>query len=146
MEVPTPAAVLGAAGALPFIAGAVAMYVGPDWLKLTAYLHLMNYAALILGFLGAVHWGLAIAADKASPVSWRWYVASVVPALLGWIALGLIQPIGKLALFAIAYVGVFMMDLHAARSGLAPAWYPRLRKPLTVIVLLAIAAVGVAVT
>jgi hypothetical protein len=143
--VPIPALALGLVGALPFVAGAIAMYVGPDWLKLTAYLHLMNYAALILAFIGAVHWGLALAADDRIDAGWRWYLVSVTPALLGWIALGLIQPLGKLALFAIAYVGVFMVDTRAARAGLAPAWYPKLRKPLTIIVLLSIAAVGFAV-
>jgi len=145
LDVPVPALVLGFAGALPFVAGAIAMFTGPDWLKLTAYLYLMNYAALILAFLGAVHWGLALAADDRRPVGWGWYSLSVVPAVLGWVALGLIQPMGKLALFAIAYAGVFILDVQAARSGLAPAWYPRLRKPLTVIVLLAIAAIGFAV-
>ena len=141
---PVPALVLGLAGAVPFVAAPIAMLVGPDWLKVTAYLRLMEYAALILAFTGAVHWGLAVAASARISVGWGWYAASVAPTLVGLVALVLLQPIAKATLFAIAYAAVFMVDLRAAKAGLAPDWYPKLRKPLTVIAVLGFAGVGVA--
>ena len=136
---PVPAVVLGLAGAIPFVVGALAMAFGSNSVELTAYFYLMSYASLILAFLGAVHWGLALAADR---VGWGWYGVSVAPALLGWVAYGLIDPVHRVALLALAYVGVFLVDVQAVRAGLAPAWYPRLRKPLTVIVVLALGIVG----
>ena len=139
LGMPVPALALGFAGAVPFVAGALAMALGSKSVELTAYFYLMSYASLILAFLGAVHWGLALAADR---VGWAWYGVSVAPALLAWVAYGLIDPVHRVALLALAYVGVFIVDTRAARAGLAPAWYPKLRKPLTVIVLLALAVVG----
>lgn len=136
---PIPAVVLGFAGTIPFVVGALAMAFGSNSVELTAYFYLISYASLILAFLGAVHWGLALAADRAG---WGWYGVGVVPALLGWIAYGLIDPVLRVALLALAYVGVFLVDVRAARAGLAPDWYPKLRKPLTVIVLLALGVVG----
>ena len=141
--VPTPALVLGIAATAPFVAAALAMLAGPAWLKITAYIHLMNYAALALAFLGAVHWGLALAAGRTD---WQVYVASVVPVVLGWLALSLIQPLPTIFVFVVAYAGIFILDIRAARDGFAPPWYPRLRKPLTIIVLLAFFAIGLATT
>ena len=141
--VPTPALVLGIAGTAPFIAAALAMLAGPPWLKITAYIHLMNYAALSLAFLGAVHWGLALAAGRTD---WTKYAAAVVPLVLGWLALSLIQPLPTILVLVVAYAGIFILDIRAARDGFAPPWYPRLRKPLTIIVLLAFYAVGLATT
>jgi len=134
--VPTPALVLG-------IAATLAMLAGPAWLKITAYIHLMNYAALGLVFLGAVHWGLALAAGRTD---WTRYAAAVVPLVLGWLALSLIQPLPTILVFVVGYAGIFILDIRAARDGFAPPWYPRLRKPLTIVVLLAFFAVGLATT
>ncbi len=139
LGVPVAPLVFGYAGVIPFVAGALAMALGSDSVELTAYFYLMSYASLILAFLGAVHWGLALAADR---VAWGWYGVSVVPALLGWVAYGLIDPVHRIALLALGYVGVFLVDIQAVRAGLAPAWYPKLRKPLTVIVLIALGVVG----
>ncbi len=139
MNVPIPALALGWAGALPFVGGATAMVLGSEPVELTTYFYLMSYASLILAFLGAVHWGLALAGDR---VEWSWYGLSVVPALLGWVSYGLIDPVHRVAVLAVAYVGVFMVDIQAVKKGLAPAWYTKLRKPLTVLVLICLAVVG----
>lgn len=140
---PTPALVIGLVGVVPFVAAAIAMLAGPPWLKITAYIHLMNYAALGLAFLGAVHWGLGLAAGRTD---WTGYAAAVVPLGLGWLALSLIQPIPAIFVFVVGYAGIFILDVRAARDGFAPPWYPRLRKPLTIIVLLAFFAIGLATT
>jgi len=138
-SVPRPALVLGIAGAAPFVAGALAMLVGPGWLKLTAYVYLVNYAAVALAFVGAVHWGLALAASRAGvAVGWSWYGGSVLPALAGWVALLLIQPAPKLVLLGLGFAAVFIADVRAERAGAAPAWYPALRKPLTIVVLVSL--------
>jgi hypothetical protein len=142
-DIPTPVLALGIAGVVPIVAAAIAMLVGPSWLKITAYIHVMNYAALVLSFLGAVHWGLALAAGRRE---WAWYVTGAAPVLMAWLALSLIQPIPMILVFVVAFTGVFMLDIRAARERLAPPWYPRLRKPLTIATVLAFFAIGLATT
>lgn len=80
--------------------------------------------------MGGVHWGLAMTAARPSFVR---YGASVVPALLGWLALLLDERSGFVALTA-SFASLLAYDLGAVRTGEAPSWYPALRWPLTVAV------------
>ena len=57
VAVPYAAAWLGAAGLLPFAAGAIALWVLPATQAARAARALVGYAAIILAFMGAVHWG-----------------------------------------------------------------------------------------
>ena len=82
--VPDQALRLGYAGLLPFVLGAAL-----DWL-VKAQVHpyvtlaLSAYAGVVLSFLGAVHWGLAMRQPAAAPVSFVW---AVMPSLVAWVAL-----------------------------------------------------------
>jgi hypothetical protein len=144
--VPRPALLIGFVGVVPFVAGALAMVVGSPVVAINAYLQLMHYAAAALAFAGAAHWGLAVAAAaRGGKVSWRWYAAGAAPALVGWLALGLVGPVLKVLVLALGYFAVFMFDLRAVSAGLAPSWHKALRKPLTLIVLGSLGVVGVAV-
>lgn len=129
--VPDPAALLGLAGLFPFVVGALATLDGGA-LGRWAPAALLGYAAVILSFMGGVHWGLAMTAERPS---WLRYGASVVPALLGWLAL-LIG--GRLAflLLVVSFTSLLAYDLGAVRAGEAPGWYPKLRWPLTLVVVL----------
>lgn len=131
LQVPEPAAILGLAGLLPFVLGALATLDG-GWLGRLAPAALTGYAAVILSFMGGVHWGLAMAAERPS---WARYGASVVPALLGWAALLLGGTVAFL-LLAASFASLLAYDLGAVRAGEAPDWYPRLRWPLTIVVVL----------
>jgi hypothetical protein len=85
---------LGLMGLLPFFAfatlawlpeDAVVGHVGAAQLAQRA---LVAYAAVILSFLGAVHWGVVLAAPTTTPQLARSFLMwGVVPALLGWLAL-----------------------------------------------------------
>jgi len=134
--VPRPALVLGLAGLLPFAAGSLGAWLTgyPDFVL---FINLqMAYGAVILSFLAAVHWGLALAREEAG--DWRRLGLPVLPALTGWIAL--IIPNGAgLLLLCLGFAGVFFLDLQARRAGRLPAWYTGLRKLLTAAVLLALA-------
>lgn len=145
--VPPPALWLGLAGLIPFLAGAVLLWVGilagPTWLAPVALFGQIYYGAVILSFLGAVHWGLALAGHGGSLPGWRPLGLGVLPALLGWLAC-LLTPLLGLALLMLGFVGVFVYDRAQARSGAAPSWYPVLRKPLTFVVLLCLASALVA--
>ena len=63
-DVPPAAAVLGLAGVLPFVAAAVGS-LQPGPLGAFALTALIAYGAVILSFLGGIHWGMAI--HRANP-------------------------------------------------------------------------------
>lgn len=140
--VPRAAALYGAAGLIPFVACALAVWLAPmPWNAFALDIQLY-YGAAILSFLGAAHWGLALAgygargdsAAGCTPARLGW---SVAPALVAWLSLIMVPLVGVTAQI-IGFAAVFFGDLRAVKLGLAPAWYPRLRKPLTVVVLIAL--------
>ncbi len=139
--VPAAAAILGAAGVIPFVAGALAiMFADISW----AYDMLRYYAASILSFMGGVQWGAAMTGPHTGdlqPPLWRKLANSVMPALIAWMALLFTSPY-DLMIIAAAFGLLLMSDLVAIQQGWLPAWYARLRLPLTgvVIVCLMIAA------
>ncbi|WP_299616268.1 DUF3429 domain-containing protein [Pelagibius sp.] len=136
-DVPKPALYLGLAGLIPFLATAFGVWFAGFPAKLDAVNIQLAYGAVILSFLGAVHWGLAMAGgDKAmtyTRLGW-----SVVPALVGWGAL-LLHPVLGLLVMILGFAGVFFGDLRSIAAGRAPAWYRTLRKPLTLIVIVTLA-------
>lgn len=138
-KVPVSAAWLGGLGALPFIGLVCAMpfLVGaPRSLAADA---LVAYGAVILSFLGGIHWGLAIAqgggaAQAKLPAR---LILSIVPSLAAWAAL-LVADTTGLFVLALAVAVMLWVDLRATRAGDAPPWYPTLRIPLTCIVVAAL--------
>ena len=99
---------------------------------------LAAYGAVILSFLGGVQWGLAIAnGPDGSAMFSRRLGMSVVPSLLGWVAL--LLPISPgLLMLALAFGLVLLVDLRSTRHPETPIWYPRLRWPLTSAVVLSL--------
>jgi hypothetical protein len=130
-DVPAPAAVLGLAGVIPFAAGALCSFQ-PDTLGAFANVALLAYGAVILSFLGGIHWGLAI--GQRDP-SYRRLGLGVVPSLAGWVAF-LLGGAAGLLLLAAAFVAVLALDVQLTRDGMAPTWFPRLRTLLTAAVVL----------
>lgn len=111
---------LGLAGLLPFLAGVVAVSLGQGW----AGFALAAYGALILSFLGAVHWGLALAApEQAAEIR---LIGGVTPSLVAWVALLFPLPAG-LALIGSGLIALVVAETIAARAGLLPWAYVRLR-------------------
>jgi len=135
---PIPALVLGLAGGVPFIVLAAAVALGPFVWSVRALVFLINYGAVILSFVGAVHWGLALTGTDAP--SWRRLGWGVVPALLGWGAVNM-YPLPALLVLALGFFVAFMADVRAANEGFLPLWYKALRRILTV---LALVSLGVA--
>lgn len=83
------AGLLGNLGLLPFFGLAVATWLPlGDAAARTVLLALVGYAAVILSFLGAVHWGLALLSPQLDKASlWNALGWGVTPSLLGWMAL-----------------------------------------------------------
>jgi hypothetical protein len=138
--IPPAALWLGAAGLLPFAAGTLGVWTLPPFWAGEALDAQCFYGAVILSFLGAVHWGLSIGGfGTAAPAAdWPRLAWSVVPALVGWTA-QLVSEVPSLVILILGFAGVLCGDLAAARRGLAPAWYPSLRRPLSAAVILLLA-------
>jgi hypothetical protein len=138
-KVPLSAAWLGGLGALPFIGLAGAMPVLGGAPRNLAAHALVAYGATILSFLGAVHWGLAIAPQTRvgkQKLAAR-LTLSVIPSLAAWAALLVADKTG-LVILAAAVAAMLWVDIRATRAGEAPSWYPTLRIPLTCIVVAAL--------
>ena len=127
------ARLLGTLGLLPFVLGALTLW----WLALATDLHqfvalaLSAYAAVILSFLGGIHWGLALrhSAPPASLLIW-----GVVPSLVAWPAVLWAAP-GAAVLLVAGFVAHYARDRRlVAQTGAAlPAWYLPLRTRLTLV-------------
>ena len=129
MQKPLPplALLLGLAGLLPFLGcGLLALRPAADPVDARGLLALIAYGAVILAFLGGVHWGFALpdAARRAEP---QRLSLGVVPSLVGWVAL-----------LTVGFVGTTIVEARATRAGLMPRGYMALRYGLsaTVVVVL----------
>jgi len=131
-RIPSSAAWLGGFGFVPFAALTASLpFVGGELKSDVAYA-LLAYGAVILSFLGGVHWGLAIgsiAPGAAAGLKGR-LLLSVIPSLVAWAAL-LVPLRSGLFMLAAAIALMLVVDIRATRAGEAPAWYPRLRIPLS---------------
>ncbi len=109
-----------------------------------AALLLVGYAAVILSFMGAIYWGLVM--GRGNDGGNNWYIVGVLPALVGWFAL-MLPLLFALTLLALAFAAVYALDRKAIRAELAPAWYGRLRAPLsaTVVALLLLSAASASI-
>ena len=139
VRVPPSAAWLGGLGAVPFIALAGMLPVLEGGPRQFAAQALLGYGAMILSFLGGIQWGLAIAPRGGTGEQPRTasLIVSVVPSLAGWAAL-LAAGTAGLLILAVSVAAMLWVDLRATRRGAAPAWYPKLRIPLTAIVVAAL--------
>ena len=118
---------------LPFLEG-----VRLDW-------WLVSYSAVIVSFLGAVHWGVVLGLqDWLTPIeSQRMMIYSVTPAILAWLTF-LLPVNAALLVMSILIVASFIIDsmwlFHRLKSQ-----YSKLRLHLTIIVALLLFAAGVGV-
>ena len=150
-DVPPAAFWLGAAGVAPFLAlSPPAAPLLPAALAAAAPALHVGYGVAIASFLGAVHWGAAVGGADFSPrrgasgpsslprhspaavaaAAKYPYAWSVAPCLLTWPAVAL-DPSAGATLAAATLSTAAAVDAWAAGRGWLPAWYPRLRLPLT---------------
>ena len=109
---------LGVAGLLPFVAGAVGLWsLPPEWAGLAA-LALLTYAAVIVSFLGGIHWGLAM---PLTPTRRGLLIWGVLPSLLAWAGL-LLNSAWGLLLMAASLLLCYIVDCKIYRSLQLGAW------------------------
>jgi hypothetical protein len=140
-DVPFPARVLGLGGVIPFAACSAIFWMMFDtapfwaWKALEAQLF---YGAVILSFLGAVHWGSVLTDGAAAEQIWFRLGWSVTPALLAWLA-ALMNPVPAVLTLIVGMAAAYFMDLRAREQGWFPDWYLALRKVLTLLVVASLA-------
>ena len=118
---------IGFGGLIPFVGCAALMYAGNTGASIIALFASAVYGAVILSFVGAVHWGLTMRGDR-SPY---WYVWSITPAIMGWSAIVLLDVKISLMALAVAFTLAWSVDRQASLNGLIPPWYMQLRHILT---------------
>ena len=121
------AKLIGYGGLVPFVGCAVLMYADNTGASIIALFSSAIYGAVILSFVGAVHWGLTMREDR-SPY---WYVWSIIPAVMGWLAIILLDIKFSLLALAVAFTLAWSVDRQASLHGLIPAWYMQMRHILT---------------
>lgn len=133
VQAPNPVALkLGYAGLLPFVIGAALVWLVHPQVQPYATLLLAGYGAVIVSFLGGIHWGLGFRQAVPSPQPFVW---GVVPSLVAWVAV-VMPPYAGLVVLGSMLVVCYLVDRHAyPRHGLA-AWLT-LRFRLTAVAALA---------
>lgn len=123
---------LGYAGAIPFIGCALAGWQDITVAGLPADRLLLGYGAVILSFLGGLHWGriASAPADRPPPSAPLWLVWSVIPSLVGWAALFMPAKPGAVFLSA-CFLLALLLDLKLIREQIWRAWMFSLRFHLT---------------
>ena len=123
---------LGYGGALPFLGLAACTYFKVALPGVSPVEGLLTYGAVILSFIGALHWGVVMAqheqvVPRLASLLYGW---SVMPALIAWAALLMPNGVGA-TVMALCFVACWRIDMRVIKSGLWPAWMARLRLHLT---------------
>ena len=134
--IPRTAFWLGTAGLVPFVVLTSALYALPPPNAPVLMLYLTAYGAVILSFVGAVHWGAAMVHAQMRESERNVFMAwSVVPALAAWVAL-LMPASTAVLLMAVTFVAQYAADRQFSLRFRLPPWYLKLRGGLTAVVVL----------
>lgn len=135
---------LGYGGLLPFVTLALAGLLpeikpAAQQVLLAA---LLAYGAVILSFVGALHWGFAISSGilnaRQRNACFLW---SVVPALLAWPTFFLPARVAG-AVLVIGFLAHYLQDRRLVRYAGLPQWYLPLRLRLTTVACVCLAVPG----
>ncbi|WP_113910724.1 DUF3429 domain-containing protein [Roseovarius dicentrarchi] len=138
--VPRSALILGLAGLIPFLWGAITILQPglADWTirsigpRFAGPYVMLFYGAIILAFMSGVLWGFATKLEGNQAAVG--YVLSVIPALWAFFTTGGGPVSAGMSLMA-GFAGLLGIDWLFWRFGVAPEWWMQLRVLLTAIVL-----------
>ncbi|MEM6680643.1 MAG: DUF3429 domain-containing protein [Pseudomonadota bacterium] len=131
---PVSARYLGFSGLIPVIFGVLLAVFHPARdIQLIATAVTLAYGGIILSFIGGAWWGLAVKSDTGALTGWL--IASVLPSLYAWgvVAIAWIAAAYMYAslMMAAGFVFALLVDRRLSLTGQAPAWWMRLRNPLS---------------
>ena len=135
-DIPKSALLLGLAGLLPFVWGAVTIYspAAADWTLANIGARFIGpyvglaYGTVILSFMSGVLWGFATKASGGQAATG--YVLSVIPALWAFFMIGG-GPVSAAMNLIAGFVALLVLDYAFWTWGLAPRWWLTLRLILT---------------
>lgn len=144
-RMPAIAAWLGGLGLIPFIAMTLVWIMGGPHLPFDPGRGLLGYGAVILSFLGGIHWGIALRPGPSEREGHAFFsrnlVVGVIPSIVGWGALLCPMRIA-IALLCTGFILQLWVDLRTISAGHLPSWFARLRIALTTVVLASLLAAG----
>lgn len=121
---------LGYLGLLPIIAPTLLLFLDSGHSAIWSHF-LITYAAIILSFIGALHWAFAMTINKLSEMDRKLtFIWSVIPSIIAWISLSM-NDYFALLLLAIFFILNLIKDKRLAKSVDLPDWYLPLRSNLT---------------
>ncbi len=136
-SMPTAVGVLGYGGLIPFIGLAILANIEPSHGILYRGA-LLLYGAVILSFVGAIHWGVAMMVTDLNDQDRRAaYVWSVIPALMAWMTY-ILSPITAALVLVLGFLLQYWRDATLARKIAWPVWYLPLRIRLTLVAILSL--------
>ena len=97
---------LGYAGLLPLVVGALLVWLVWPEAHPYATASLAGYAAVIVSFLGGIHWGVAFSRPDAHA---SWLLWGVTPSLLAWVAV-LMPPSSGLVILGVMFIVCYAVD------------------------------------
>jgi hypothetical protein len=130
---------LGYGGLLPFLAlAALACADRPRAALWHGYL--VAYGAVILSFIGALHWGFAMTLQGLAVERRNWMLGwSVVPCLIAFAALLAHSALGDILLLA-GFLLHLWQDQRLASVAALPSWFFPFRLRLTAVALVCLVA------
>jgi Protein of unknown function (DUF3429) len=145
-RLPLPTIIMGIASPFPAIVAAAAILFFPAARPLPGLtMALVGYAALLLAFSGAVHWGLALdrpvvitTSAPATRTDARRMLMGGIPLPVGWLAIqatALGHDATGLAILLAGFGGLFLAERAAWRRGELPSGYLALRLCMTAIIM-----------
>lgn len=140
---PLAAVVLGWAGVVPFVVGAIGPMAITD-VGVAAFIAFATsvYGALVLSFLGGIRWGMAMGPLYGSERT-QGFVISILPPVAAWVSLILSGFEGQ-ALLIVAFLLQAWLDVRAVGEGRAPVWFAPLRIRLTAAAVVALIVTAIA--
>ena len=116
---PTPMALrLGYGGLLPFVIGAALIWIVRAEALPYVAASLAAYAAVIVSFLGGIHWGFAFRRTDPPQSLFVW---GVVPSLVAWVAV-VMPAYAGLVVMGLMLVGCYVVDRRVYPEEGAAAW------------------------
>ncbi|QRV72744.1 hypothetical protein RhiJN_00758 [Ceratobasidium sp. AG-Ba] len=149
--VPTPVMRMGLAGGIPYVGTSLAtLYYSNELSKASSgaapgldvnavmeTLHQLQhvqvtYGAVLLGFLGAIHWGMEFA-KYGGELGYKRLALGVAPVLYAWPTLYLAPEMALAAQWA-GFTAFWYADSKATSAGWTPKWYSQYRFYLSILV------------
>jgi len=130
----TLAQLLTYGGTLPLVACALAPLAGLGGAVIAG-----SYSAVIVSFLCGIHWAAHLFFAERCPRNLL--VTSNAVALLAWLSLLMGGAPPGLLLLALCFLYLLALDVKLRDAGILPAWFFRLRRNATVIVVLCLSVI-----